>query len=116
MAKPLGFSSRWTAVVKSGAIAALLSVSGQSHALNSVTGRVLGIYVSGAGNYAFRVYIEGVAEPCGTGQGGFAYVESTNGNYKGYVAGILLARERGATVNWYVAPLNGQCAIVEYSY
>lgn len=64
------------------------------------TGKILQLDVSNAGNLPFRVLLEGTPVLCA---GGVAegYLDDTDGNYKTYVAALMMAKATGATVTLY---------------
>lgn len=64
------------------------------------TGKILRVHVTGAGNLPFRVNLEGHPVLC---EGGMAegYLDDTDGNYKTFVASLLMAKATGASVTLY---------------
>lgn len=66
--------------------------------------------VTGAANYSFRVYINGTTNMCGSGSN-WAYLNEADGNYKTYVAAIMMAKAQGNTVTIYTYRVNDYCQI-----
>jgi hypothetical protein len=66
----------------------------------TTTGKIVQIHVGNAGNLPFRVYLEGAPILC---QGGIAegYIDDADGNYKVFVATLLMAKATGSRVTLY---------------
>jgi len=60
-------------------------------------------------SYSFRVF--GVTSFCATGTGGFAYLNSTDANYSGLIATLLMAKTLGTSVLIYYNLVGGYCHI-----
>ena len=73
-------------------------------------GTIYQVDVTGAANYSFRVYLTGVTNMCGNGTN-WAYLNESDGNYKTYVAAIMMAKAQGSTVSLYTNLVNGYCQI-----
>jgi hypothetical protein len=85
-------------------------------ALTYPSGTIQSLYLSGENNFAVRVFLNGVADPCGNGITGWAYINATSSNYKVYTAGLMLAKAQGGRVNLVVTPdANGYCQLLEFS-
>jgi hypothetical protein len=85
-------------------------------ALTYPSGTIQSLYISGENNFAVRVVLNGVTNPCGNGVTGWAYMNATYTNYKVYVAGLMLAKAQGSNVNLVVAPdANGYCQLIEFA-
>jgi len=87
-------------------------------ALSYVSGTIQEMYFSGESNFAVRVYLDGVTDPCGNGGSGFAFFNADASNYKVYVAALLAAKASGNRVTLTVAPYayaNNFCSLVEFS-
>lgn len=75
------------------------------------TGKIVRLHVTGAGNLPFRVNLEGDPILC-TGGLSEGYLDDTDGNYKTYVAALLMAKATGATVTLYAdVGLYSRCRI-----
>lgn len=64
------------------------------------------IEISQAGNYAFRVYMNGASKVCEASIAGFAYLEPGDDNYSTFVAAIFMAKAQGTSLVIY-ANLDG---------
>lgn len=81
-------------------VIALISYSRSSGAWDGVvTGKIVTIDVTNAGNFAFRVYLQGNPAICSTHT--WAYLDDTNANYKVYVSALLMAKATGSNVTLY---------------
>src|ERR1700754_4654078 len=86
----------------------------------TVSGTIQGLYFSGKGNYAVRVFIDGVTDPCGNGGSSFAFIDDTLGdsNYNVFGAALMLAKAQNSTITMTVAPAvtnNSLCHLVEFN-
>lgn len=63
-------------------------------ALTYPSGTVANLYFSGETNFAVRVSLNGVTDPCGNGGPSFAFINAADSNYKVYVAGLMLAKPK----------------------
>lgn len=108
------------------ALACLLSF--ESSALTNVSGKIESLYFSGTGNYAVRVVLKGVADPCGNGGSAFAFIDNNNdpnnpnavfnSNYNVFVAALLLAKAQNSTINMLVTPATNDsthCQLIEFN-
>lgn len=97
-------------------VAVMLSLEASS--LTYPTGTINNLYFSGETNLAVRVYLNGVTDPCGNGGSAFAFINAGDSNYKVYVAGLLMAKAQGSTVNLVVTPDSANasyCHLVEFN-
>lgn len=75
--------------------------------------RPTGPYVSGAGNYHFRVMGVPPAANC---RNGFAYIAEADSGAKGKMAALLLAYGTGKNVDLFVeTDSQGYCMIIEFA-
>lgn len=108
------------------ALACVLSF--EASALTSVSGKIESLYFSGTGNYAVRVVLKGVADPCGNGGSVFAFIDTNinnpnptpnaNSNYNVFVSALLLAKAQNSTINMLVTPAandSTRCHLVEFN-
>jgi hypothetical protein len=92
-------------------------VSLEASALTYPSGTISNLYISGETNFAVRVYLNGVADPCGNGGSAWAFINATDSNYKVYVAGLMMAKAQGNYVTLLVAPDGANpsyCRLVEF--
>lgn len=91
---------------------ALTLVSTSSYGWDGiVSGTVYAFEVTAGNNFAFRVYLTGVANSCGSSYS-WAYINETDSNYKTYVAALMLAKVLGNTASLYTTrDANGFCKI-----
>lgn len=97
-------------------LAGVLAVD--ASALTYPSGTIQSLSFSGETNYAVRVFLGGVTDPCGNGGSAFAFINATDSNYKVYVAGLMMAKAQGSTVNLVVAPDNynsSYCRLIEFA-
>jgi len=97
---------------------ALSLVAVNAFAVNYVSGTIQEMYFSGEANFAVRVYLNGVTDPCGNGGSGFAFINADASNYKVYVAALLAAKASGNSVTLTVTPYayaNSFCQLIEFS-
>lgn len=83
-----------------------------SAAIVSNSGQIYALYAAQGTNYAYRVYLTGVATTC-PGGGSFAYTNVSDDNYKAYVATLLSAFALGKPVNLTMELVGAQCHILE---
>lgn len=80
-------------------------------ALASASGKIMQIDATTAGNRAFRVYLENEPPMCGNANS-WAYVDTDDANYQGFVATLTSAFMGGKTVRIYAEPdTRGHCQI-----
>ena len=70
------------------------------NAIESKSGVIKSVEVFGEGNYAFRIRFQGATIMCSLNEA-WAYIESTDSNYKTKVSTLLTAFSMGATVRIY---------------
>lgn len=119
MAGPLGWRSALRKVARSMLIplagATASAFSGGGWALTYPSGTIQSLFFSGDENFAVRVVLSGVADPCGENNGAFSYINASASNYKAYVAGLILAKAQGSRVVLTVRPGNANyCQLVEF--
>jgi len=66
----------------------------------SESGKIVQAEVTSAGNYSFRLVLEGSPALCGNANT-WAYVDSADANFRVYVAAALAAKAQGVTVRLY---------------
>jgi hypothetical protein len=98
-------------------LACLLSLESSAA---TVSGTIESLYFSGKGNYAVRVVINGVTDPCGNGGSSFAFIDDSLGdsNYNVFVAALMLAKAQNSTINMTVGPAtsnNAVCHLIEFN-
>lgn len=77
----------------------------------SVSGKIVEIDATIAGNMAFRVYLDGLPKFCGT-DSAWGYIDTTDGNYQGYVSLLTSAFMSDRIVTIYSqADARGLCQI-----
>jgi hypothetical protein len=77
----------------------------------NVAGKIAGIDVANAGNYAFRVTLVNSPLVCLNGSS-WGYLDDTDPTYKVYIAVLLSAQARNATVTLFSnRDANGYCKI-----
>jgi len=65
----------------------------------TATGTIRQFFLSGLGNYPFRVYlVVGSSDPLGTCTNAFAYLDISDANYEAMVASLLTAYGQGKQV------------------
>lgn len=107
--------SRVVRIVIAG-VAALLSL--EVSAFTNPSGKIQSLYISGEANFAVRVYLNGVGDPCGNGGSAFAFINANDSNYKVYVAGLMMAKAQGSTVYLVVTPdsaIPSFCRLIEFN-
>ncbi|GFE85377.1 hypothetical protein [Steroidobacter agaridevorans] len=92
---------------------------------SALTGTIQQLYFSGQGNFPVRVYLQGVADPCGNGGSEFVFIApvyDNNGretaNYNVYAAALMMAKAQGSTVAMSVVPDSANptiCRLVEFA-
>jgi hypothetical protein len=84
------------------AAAALAVVSSQVLAWDGVpSGNVLQFEITNSGNFGFRVWFVGAPAMCNgavAAGAGWAYVNEADGNYKTYVANLMMGKASGSRV------------------
>ena len=79
------------------------------NAVESKSGIIKSVEVFGEGNFAFRIRFQGDTIMCSLNET-WAYIESTDSNYKTKVSTLLTAFSMGATVRLYTeATSRNQC-------
>ena len=93
------------------ALALGAAIAGSASA-NVYTGHLIGYFLSGPSNLAFRVYLDSATPNCPEK---LFYVDMTHPNYQAYVSGLLTAFSMQKTVLiTYAAGTGGYCTIIEY--
>lgn len=93
---------------------ALSTASAWDGAVNGTIIQLDGLGSTGGapGNFDFRIYISGGPLMCtGAAQSGWAYVNSTDANYKALVSMLLTAYVMGKNVTVYSNLVNSECQI-----
>lgn len=86
-------------------------------ALTYPSGTIGNLYISSETNFAVRVFLDGVTDPCGNGGSDFAFINASDSNYKVYVAGLMMAKAQGNRVYLVVEPdgsNNSYCRLIEF--
>lgn len=94
-------------------IGLLLALSAASPALawdGTISGKIGRIDVTDPGNFSFRVILVGEPTMC-TGGYNFAYLNTVDGNYDGYVSMLTSAFLAGKTVTVFSNLQSGHCHI-----
>ena len=97
------------------ALAMAFACSGLAHfsasAQAAVTGKVVQVHATGAGNLPFRVFLENAPVLCTAGMAE-GYLDDTDANYKVSVQTLLLAMTMGWPVTVYsTVGAHGRCKI-----
>jgi hypothetical protein len=95
-------------------VLASIVVAAPAFAYTDVQGQIAMVEVVGSGagapgNFDLRVFLTGYPVLC-NGQN-WAYINTTDTNYQGLLASVLMAKATGATVTLHVYPSGSYCAL-----
>lgn len=96
------------------ALASVAAAPASARTIATKTGRITAFFFSPPGGASFRVTLDTPLTEC---TGNFAFIDTSFGNYKAYVSGLLFAQSQNKAINLvYNIKNDGYCEILEYGY
>lgn len=94
----------------------LAAPSAASAQASSAAGTITSVFLSGTGNYPFRIQLsQAGVDQLSTCAGSFAYLETTQSNYEAYVAALLSRYvQRETIIVFFTKNSSGFCQINEF--